>query len=48
MEELLVGLCEAMRYAYIRGLISTLTGNASVRLGLFGSATASVDQELFG
>jgi len=33
VEELLVEVCEAMRYAYIRGLISTLTGNASVRLG---------------
>jgi len=29
---LLEELCEVMRYAYVRGLISTLTGNASVRL----------------
>jgi len=33
-ERLLVELCEVMRYAYVRGLISTLTGNASIRLGL--------------
>jgi L-fuculose-phosphate aldolase len=30
---LLEELCEVMRYAYVRGLISALTGNASVRLG---------------
>lgn len=32
-EVLIVELCEVMRYLYVKGMISALSGNASIRLG---------------